>query len=70
MLIQQGKVLLEIDDEDGNLKFVTLNAGDSIHLLPMTRHRLKALEDTILFEVSTPELDDVTRMADDYGRAD
>jgi mannose-6-phosphate isomerase-like protein (cupin superfamily) len=70
MLIQQGKVLLEIGDETGNLKSVELNAGVSIHLLPMTRHRLKALEDTILFEVSTPELDDVIRLADDYGRAD
>ena len=60
---------MEIGDEVGKLKSVTLNAGDSIHLPPMTRHRLQALEDTILFEVSTSEIDDVTRLADDYGRA-
>ena len=69
MLIQQGRALLEVSDETGDLKAVELNAGDSIHLRPMTKHRLKALEDTLLFEVSTPELDDVTRLADDYGRA-
>jgi mannose-6-phosphate isomerase-like protein (cupin superfamily) len=69
LLIQQGKVLLEIGDEVGSLKSVALNAGDSIHLSPMTMHRLQALEDTVIFEVSTPELADVTRLADDYGRA-
>ncbi len=69
ILVQQGKALLEVGGADGKLKSVTLKVGDSIHLPPMTKHRLQALEDTILFEVSTPELDDVTRLADDYGRA-
>jgi len=69
MLIHQGQVLMETGDDSGELSPVTLNPGDCIHLNPLTRHRLKALEDTFLFEVSTPELNDVTRLADDYGRA-
>jgi len=70
MLVQQGKALLEVEGSDGKLESVTLKTGDCFHVRPMTRHRLQALEDTIIFEVSTPELDDVTRLADDYGRAD
>jgi mannose-6-phosphate isomerase len=68
MFIQQGKVLMEIENPDGNSKTITLEPGQCIHLPPFTKHRLQAVEDTILFEVSTPELDDVIRLADDYGR--
>ncbi len=68
MLVHQGKASLEIGNSEENLKTVILNPGDSIHISPFTRHRLQAEEDTVLFEVSTPELDDVTRLADDYGR--
>ena len=68
MLIQQGKVLMEVGENENALKPIELKPGDRIHLPPLTRHRLQALEDTFLFEVSTPELDDVTRLADDYGR--
>lgn len=32
-------------------------------------HTIEALEDSVVVEVSTPELDDVVRLADDYGRA-
>lgn len=67
MFIQQGRVLMEIEDSDGKRE-ITLASGQSVHLPPLTRHRLRAIEDTTLFEVSTPELDDVTRLADDYGR--
>jgi len=67
MFISQGRVMMEI--EDGKVKReLTLEPGQSVHLPPLTRHRLQAIEDTTLFEVSTPELDDVTRLADDYGR--
>ena len=69
MFIQQGKVLMEIEYPRGKSDKITLEPGNCIHLPPYTRHRLQAIEDTILFEVSTPELDDVTRLADDYGRA-
>ncbi|MBN1367002.1 MAG: hypothetical protein JW967_03655 [Dehalococcoidales bacterium] len=69
MLVKQGKALMEVGDSETSLQSITLSPGDCIHLLPKTRHRLQALEDTVIFEVSTPELDDVTRLSDDYGRA-
>jgi mannose-6-phosphate isomerase len=39
-----------------------------IHLPPGRRHRFEALEEARLFEVSTPQLDDVVRLDDDYDR--
>ena len=41
----------------------------SIRIPPFTKHRLEAIEDTTFLEVSTPELEDVVRLEDDYGRA-
>jgi len=69
MLIQYGKVLIEIEDTNGNKKSLSAGPGQCIHIPPLTRHRLQALENTTLIEVSTPELDDVVRLADDYGRS-
>jgi mannose-6-phosphate isomerase-like protein (cupin superfamily) len=46
----------------------SIDPGGALHLPPGTRHRIEALEDAILFEVSTPELDDVVRLEDRYGR--
>ncbi|MCX6010873.1 MAG: cupin domain-containing protein [Chloroflexi bacterium] len=68
MYFHQGKALLEIED-DGQMVPVMLEPGQSIRIPPHTRHRLKALEDSTIFEVSTPELDDIVRLEDDYGRA-
>lgn len=46
----------------------TLNVGESITVHPGERHRLLAIEDLEILEVSTTELDDVVRVEDDYGR--
>ena len=46
-----------------------LNPGDKIDIHPYTIHRLEALEDSEIFEVSGPELDDVVKLEDDYGRS-
>ena len=43
--------------------------GEALHFPPGTVHRVRALEDTTIFEVSTPHLDDVVRLEDAYGRA-
>jgi mannose-6-phosphate isomerase len=69
MYFNQGKALLEIE-ENGKMTSRTVEPGYSVRIPPHTKHRLKAIEDTTFFEVSTPELDDVVRLADDYGRAD
>ena len=47
---------------------VKMGPGDSRHIAPGTVHRFRAVTDTLLFEVSTPELEDVVRIEDDYGR--
>ena len=46
-----------------------LNPGDKFDVHPYTIHRVEALEDSEIFEVSTPELDDVVKIEDDYGRS-
>ena len=42
--------------------------GHFVHIPPDTIHRFEALEDSVLLEVSTPFLDDVIRLEDDYSR--
>ena len=41
---------------------------EPFHITPELRHRMTAIEDTDVLEVSTPELDDVVRLEDKYGR--
>jgi mannose-6-phosphate isomerase len=43
--------------------------GAAFRIRPGTVHRIRALEDTVMLEVSTPHLDDVVRLEDQYGRA-
>jgi mannose-6-phosphate isomerase len=64
-----GAVDMELGGPDGALIKHRMQAGDTLHITPGTRHRLTAVEDTDIFEVSTPELDDVVRLEDRYGRA-
>jgi quercetin dioxygenase-like cupin family protein len=45
-----------------------LVAGEPFHITPGLRHRMIAIDDTEVLEVSTPELDDVVRLEDRYGR--
>jgi mannose-6-phosphate isomerase len=65
----KGIVDMELGGPDGVLTRHRLQAGDTLHITPGTRHRLTAVEDTDIFEVSTPEIDDVVRLEDRYGRA-
>ena len=44
--------------------------GAAFHFAPGTVHRIRAIEDTTILEVSTPHLDDIVRLEDLYGRAD
>jgi mannose-6-phosphate isomerase len=45
-----------------------MNPGECQEIKPETIHRFEAIDKSELFEVSTPELDDVVRIEDDYGR--
>jgi len=69
LLVVRGCVDTEIGGENGDLRTHRMREGDSVHLTPGTRHRLTAIEDTDIYEVSTPEIDDVVRLEDRYGRA-
>jgi len=57
-------------DTDGVKSKVSLKPGDCLHIVPGMKHRMIAIEDSDVLEVSTPELDDVVRLEDRYGRAD
>jgi len=71
ILVQSGRILFETRprDEKGELRKLEMKAGDVFHIVPGTVHRMTALEDCDIVEVSTPELDDVVRIEDRYGRA-
>ena len=62
-----GKLRFEIGDAD-KLVAREMLPGEAVHITPKTVHRMTALEDSDIFEVSTPELDDVVRLEDRYGR--
>ena len=65
-----GRLLFESRplEEQGELRRQELTAGDTVHIRPRTIHRMTGIEDCDILEVSTPELDDVVRLEDRYGR--
>ncbi len=65
--VDTGKIELEIVAQ-GKSHFDVYGPGEAYSIPPGVIHRVKVLEDCRLFEVSTPELDDVIRHADDYNR--
>lgn len=67
LLVEQGRMELVLGQGDEQ-QVVVLSPGDAWHVTPGTVHRFRAIEDCRLFEVSTPELEDVVRVEDDYGR--
>ncbi len=61
---------MEMDLEANGVKTkITLAPGDCLHIVPGMKHRMTAVEVCDVLEVSTPELDDVVRLEDRYGRA-
>jgi mannose-6-phosphate isomerase len=69
-LVQEGRARLELGSAgDAVLTEEVVGAGAAFRLRPGTVHRVTALEDTTIMEVSTPQLDDVVRLEDRYGRA-
>ena len=68
ILVLSGRLRLLLDDDDGVLTDRELAAGESAHIAVGRRHRYEAIERVELVEVSTPELGDVVRIEDDFGR--
>ena len=66
--VLSGRLRLTLEADDGTLEERILEAGDGARVAPGRRHRFEALDRAELIEISTPELDDVVRLADDFGR--
>lgn len=63
-----GELVLEVE-EDGAMRERRLREGEAYRIRPFVRHRMRADSDCTLLEVSSPELTDVVRLEDRYGRA-
>ena len=68
VLVLRGRLRLHLEGADGVMTQHDLAAGESAHVPVGRRHRFEAVERVELVEVSTPELDDVVRIEDDFGR--
>jgi len=69
IMVLTGTLLVEVGSKE-NIKEIVLKKGQSFHIVPGLIHRfIAAYGDVDLAEVSTPELDDVVRLEDDYNRS-
>lgn len=66
--VDQGVLQMEWENEHGEMEVRVLRPGEVIECQPGRKHRSTPLEDVRLIEVSTPQLDDVVRIEDDYHR--
>ena len=67
IFVWSGRILFE-REVDGQLVATEMGPGEAVHVTPPTVHRMTAIEDSDVLEVSTPETDDVVRLEDRYGR--
>jgi mannose-6-phosphate isomerase-like protein (cupin superfamily) len=65
--VESGEMTLEVGKSPA-IKIHQMKPGDTFHCPPGTVHRMVGHTDVRVFEVSTPELDDVVRLEDAYGR--
>lgn len=65
--VETGEMSLEIG-KPPEARVLEMRPGDTFHCPPGTVHRMIGKTDVRVFEVSTPELDDVVRLEDSYGR--
>jgi mannose-6-phosphate isomerase-like protein (cupin superfamily) len=66
--VVSGRLLLTLEDDAGNVVTSELGPGQGAHIPTGRIHRYEAIERAELLEVSTPEIDDVVRLEDDFGR--
>jgi len=62
-----GSMELQVE-QDGRLMTIAMKPGDTYRIMPKVRHRFIAVEECEILEVSTPQVDDVIRIEDKYGR--
>lgn len=63
----RGEMIYRVQ-QDGELRDMHLREGESFRIVPGTVHQMEAVTDCDVLEASTPELDDVVRLTDRYGR--
>jgi mannose-6-phosphate isomerase len=68
LYILSGRLKLLLGEEKDNLKTILMGPGDFLTIKNDIIHRMEAIENSIYLEASTPELDDVIRIDDDYNR--
>lgn len=68
IMVLTGRLKFEFFAEGEEPSVRALGPGEPFHVAPGLRHRMIAIEDTDVLEVSTPELNDVVRLEDRYGR--
>ena len=66
--VLSGRLRLHLEDDGGTVQQIELEPGDYRHVPTGRIHRFEAIDRCELIEVSTPELDDVVRIEDDFGR--
>lgn len=63
-----GEMRFWVGSDADTLEEVDLRTGESYRIRPGTVHRMEAVTDVDILEASTPELNDVIRIEDRYGR--
>lgn len=69
LFLLEGEIVTELGTGVNSLERVRFDAGSCLRIRPGTLHRFEAVTDATLLEASTPELDDVVRVRDRYGRS-
>lgn len=64
-----GVLEMQVAGADEPRRTVHVQPGESLHIVPQLRHRMTAIETCEIVEVSTPQLDDLVRLEDRYGRS-
>jgi len=68
IFVVAGRLRLHLEDDDGVVRVQELGPGQHRRVRTGRIHRYEAIERSEIMEVSTPELDDVIRLEDDFGR--
>ena len=63
-----GELIYRVQEDGGELRDVKLKVGEAFRITPGTVHQMEAVTDCDVLEASTPDLDDVVRLTDRYGR--
>ena len=68
LYVLEGEVILLVGEDRDRMEEKRLRPGESYRIRPFVLHRMSAEAPCVLVEVSSPELDDVVRLEDAYGR--